>query len=133
MSPVAVVTDTTHYLPRELVDAAGAQQVSLYVNDSAGQHRESEMPDFDAFYARLRDSPEFPTTSHPSLGDSPAVYEPLAAAGNDIVSIHLGGEISGTVGAARQAAAELLSREGPHPRIEVVDSATVCAGLGVAI
>ena len=48
-----------------------------------------------------------PTTSQPSIGDFLAVYEPLVRDGRDIVSIHISGGISGTVEAARQAAAEL--------------------------
>ena len=47
---VAVVTDTTHYLPRELVAATGVHQVSLYVNWRRRQEREVDMPDFNAFY-----------------------------------------------------------------------------------
>src|SRR5688500_18976478 len=110
MAEVAVVTDTTHYLPREMVAAAGISEVSLYVNDGERQQREAGMPTFDAFYERLRSSAGVPTTSQPSIGDFLAVYEPLAAAGRDIVSIHISGGISGTVDSARQAAAELERR-----------------------
>ena len=31
MTPVAVVADSTNYLPRELADKEGIRQVSLYV------------------------------------------------------------------------------------------------------
>jgi DegV family protein with EDD domain len=127
MPGVAVVTDTTHYLPRELADAAGIQQVSLYVNWPEGQEREIDMPSFDAFYDRLRRSAELPTTSQPSIGDFLAVYEPLVAAGTDVVSIHLAGGISGTVESARQAAQEAGGR------IEVIDSETACGGLGLVV
>src|SRR4051794_908095 len=123
MPGVAVVTDTTHYLPRELADAEGVQQVSLYVNWPEGQEREIDMPSFDAFYERLRASADLPTTSQPSIGDFLAVYEPLVAAGTEVISIHLAGGISGTVESARQAA------EQAGGRIEVVDSATACGGV----
>src|SRR5947209_705963 len=106
MPGVAVVTDTTHYLPRELADAQGLHQVSLYVNWPEGAERESDMPSFDPFYERLRSSSELPTTSQPSIGDFLTVYEPLVTAGTDVVSIHLAGGISGTVESARQAAAQ---------------------------
>src|SRR3954451_17479786 len=118
MPGVAVVTDTTHYLPRELADAEGIQQVSLYVNWPEGQEREIDMPSFDAFYDRLRRSADLPTTSQPSIGDFLAVYEPLLAAGLDVVSIHLAGGIWGTVEGARRAAASAGGR------VEVVDSQT---------
>src|SRR5579872_2655877 len=99
MRPVAVVTDSTHYTPRAMVDAAGVREVSLYV---AGR-REVEITDYDAFYTGLRGGGALPTTSQPSIGDFVAAYEPLLEAGSDIVSIHLAGGISGTVGAAAQA------------------------------
>src|SRR4051794_1640637 len=127
MPGVAVVTDTTHYLPRDLADAAGIHQVSLYVNWPEGQEREIDMPSFDAFYDRLRTTADLPTTSQPSIGDFLAVYEPLVAAGTEVVSIHLAGGISGTVESARQAAAEAGGR------VEVVDSETGCGGLGLVV
>jgi DegV family protein with EDD domain len=126
MSGVAVVTDTTHYLPRELVEANDIHEVSLYVNWPDSQERESAMGTFDAFYDRLRGARELPTTSQPSVGDFLAVYEALLDAGQDIVSIHLSGGISGTVESARQAAAQC-----PPGRVQVLDSTTACGGLGL--
>jgi DegV family protein with EDD domain len=58
------------------------------------------------------------------------VYEPLATAGHDIVSVHLAGGISGTVEAARQAAAALGERA-PERRVAVVDSEMACGALGL--
>src|SRR4051812_31981160 len=132
MSEVAVVTDTTHYLPRTLLQEAGVHEVSLYVNEGDRTEREAEMPDFDAFYDRLRSSSALPTTSQPSIGDFLGVYEPLLAAGRDIVSIHLSGAISGTVQSAQQAAGDALERH-PGRRIEVIDSSTTCGGLGAIV
>ncbi len=129
MSPVAVVTDTTHYLPSELTTAAGIHQVSLWVNDGETHVRESDMPDYHAYYERLRRSETMPTTSQPSIGDFLAVYEPLVQQGCDIVSVHLAGGVSGTVESARQAAAEAVGSG--QRRIEVIDSNTAAAGLGV--
>jgi DegV family protein with EDD domain len=129
MPRVAVVTDTTHYLPRDVVRDAGLTEVSLYVREGDTLHRESDMETFDAFYERLRTSAELPTTSQPSIGDFLAVYEPLAQEGHDIVSVHLSGGISGTVESARQAAAE-LERRGVGSRVLVVDSGSACGGLG---
>jgi DegV family protein with EDD domain len=129
MSPVAVVTDTTHYLPADLVAQHGLHLVSLYVRFGDELERESEMPDFQAFYDRLRSTKELPTTSQPSIGDFVEVYEPLLESGHDIVSLHISGGISGTYDSALQAKAQLEER-GHGGRIEVVDSATGCGGLG---
>ena len=128
--PVAVVTDTTHYLPADFVAEYGIHLVSLYVRWGDELERESEMPDFDAFYERLRTAPELPTTSQPSIGDFLAVYEPLLETGDDIVSIHLSAGISGTYDGALQAKAQ-LEEQGHSGRIEVVDSATAAGGMGL--
>jgi DegV family protein with EDD domain len=129
---VAVVTDSTHYLPGELVSANEIHEVSLYVSDGDGQRRESEIGDYRAFYDGLRAMTSLPTTSQPSIGDFLAVYEPLAEAGRDIVSVHLSGGISGTVESARQASAQLLERF-PDRRVEVVDSRLACGALGAVV
>jgi DegV family protein with EDD domain len=128
--PVAVVSDTTGYLPRELVEEAEVRLVSLYVNWEDGSEREADMPNFDAFYTRLRAAEQLPTTSQPSIGDFLEVYEPLIEEGRDIVSIHISGGISGTVDAARQAA-ERVAEKGAADRITVIDSETACGGLGL--
>jgi DegV family protein with EDD domain len=132
MPQVAVVTDTTHYLPAALVTERGVHEVSLYVNDGNGQEREADLSDLDDFYDGLRTAASLPTTSQPSIGDFLAVYEPLIAQGDDIVSVHISGGISGTVEAARQAAAQMVERS-PRARIEIVDSRLACGALGLVV
>jgi len=130
--PVAVATDSTHYLPRELANREGVHQVSLYVGWSGESVRELEMAGFDAFYERLRTDSELPTTSQPSIGDFLAVWEPLLDSGHDVVSIHLAGGISGTCEAARQAH-QLLTERGLGDRVEVLDSESGCGGTGLLV
>jgi DegV family protein with EDD domain len=130
MSQVAVVTDTTHYAPRELLRAHDIREVSLYVNLGDRHERESAMPDFDGFYQQLRELDHLPTTSQPSIGDFLEVYEPLAAEGRDIVSVHIAGGISGTPETARQAATEIAAKF-PGRRVEVIDSRTACGGIAL--
>jgi fatty acid kinase fatty acid binding subunit len=132
MPGVAVATDSTSYVPRALADAEGIHQVSLYVGWGGQRERELEMDGFDAFYERLRRDPDVPTTSQPSIGDFLAAWEPLLDAGQDIVSIHLAGGISGTCEAARQAHG-LLAERGLGERVEVIDSETACGGMGMLL
>ncbi|MFZ2051214.1 MAG: DegV family protein [Solirubrobacteraceae bacterium] len=132
MAPVAIVSDTTHYLPPELVKREGIHQVSLYVGWTGESVRELEMDGFDAFYTRLRTDPATPSTSQPSIGDFLAVWEPLLQDGKDVVSVHLAGGISGTCEAARQAQA-LLTERGLGERVEVIDGETGCGGLGFVV
>jgi DegV family protein with EDD domain len=130
MAAVAIVTDTTHYLPRDLVQENDLHQVSLYVHWQGRDDRELDLPDFNSYYDHLRTASDLPTTSQPSVGDFLAVYEPLVEAGRDIVSIHLAAGMSGTYDSAL-AAKGRLDELGRGGRIEVLDSATACGGFGL--
>ena len=130
MSGVAVVIDSTHYMPREVIERHRLHEVSLYVNWQGEAQRELDITDYDAFYAQLRDARDLPSTSQPSVGDFLAVYEPLLDAGHDILSVHISGEISGTVRAAEQAREALVERGVAPERVAVVDSRTGCAAIG---
>src|SRR3954471_12275944 len=131
MPDVAVVTDTTQYLPADVIERHGIHLVSLYVNWNGRTDREADLGDYDAYYDHLRSAAELPSTSQPSVGDFLAVYEPLVEQGRDILSIHLSGGISGTVQAAEQARTALVERGVDGARIRVVDSQTGCAGHGL--
>ncbi len=134
MSPAVVVTDTTAYLPGELVNRLGLVLVPLYVNfGSERTERESDITDYHAFFEELRGAEELPTTSQPSVGDFVSAYEPLLADGRDVISIHISARLSGTSDSARQAA-EQLEREGKGgERVRVIDSETGAGGLGMLI
>jgi DegV family protein with EDD domain len=130
MDRVVVVSDTCHYLPRELVKGSGIHEVSLYVHRGGRTERESDLRDYDKYYAELGAAVELPTTSQPSIGDFLAVYEPLLDTGLEIVSIHLSGALSGTVRSAEQARDQLGERAG---RVHVLDSETACGGQGLVL
>ena len=132
MPRVAVVSDTTAYFPTEVAEANGIRIVSLYVNfGSERTEREADIADYDVFYDELRSAAKLPTTSQPSVGDFVSVYEPLLSEGQDVVSIHIAGGLSGTPEAARQAK-ETLERDGKGgDRVQVIDSRTAAGGLGL--
>jgi DegV family protein with EDD domain len=132
--PVAVVSDTTCYLPPGLAENEGASLVDLYiVFGSERTVRESEITDYPAFFEELRGAEQLPTTSQPSVGDFVAAYEPPLDRGDDVVSIHISGGLSGTVESARQAA-EQLERDGKGgERVRVIDSKTAAGGLGILV
>jgi fatty acid kinase fatty acid binding subunit len=128
--PVAIVSDTCHYLPEEVIAAHDIHQVSLYVHWPDETLRESDITDYGAFYERLRSARDLPSTSQPSIGDFLEVYEPLLEQGNEIVSIHLAGGMSGTVGSAQQAREQL----GPRAeQVHVIDSESACGGEGLVV
>jgi DegV family protein with EDD domain len=128
MPRIAVVSDTTAYVPRELADQNEIALVSLYVNFGGERtEREADITDYGRFFDELRSSQQLPTTSQPAVGDFIAVYEPLLEQGRDVISIHISGGLSGTVEAARQAA-QALEDKG---RVHVFDSETGAGGIGI--
>lgn len=131
----AVVTDTTAYLPEELIAEHGIHRISLYVTLDGEQKRESEIgaAEYDAFYERLRRSDAGATTSQPSVGDFTELYEPLLADRGEIVSIHISSGISGTYGSALQARQQLIDSGAGGERIQVWDSRTGCGAQGMMV
>ena len=131
MSEVAVVTDSTSYLPDGAAEQNDLIVVPLYVVFGGDRTvPETEITDYDAFFDELRSAETLPTTSQPSVGDFRAAYEPLLAEGREIVSVHISGGLSGTPESARQAK-EALERDGlGGERIQVIDSTTAAGGLG---
>jgi DegV family protein with EDD domain len=129
---VAIVTDSTTYLPAELIDRLGITPVSLYVGWDGELRPEHEYTDLDDFYARLKASPTLPTTSQPSVGDFLAVYRPLVSAGRDVLSLHIAEGLSGTCESAREAA-RTLAEERHTGRVAVQDGQTGAGGLGCLV
>ncbi|HUA12233.1 MAG TPA: DegV family protein [Solirubrobacteraceae bacterium] len=129
---VAVVTDSTSYVPQRLYESLGVRTVSLYVGWDGDLRPECSYCDLPAFYERLRREPEVPRTSQPSIGDFLDVYRPLVEAGTDVASVHLAAGLSGTCESAREAAA-LLAQEGHDARVEVIDAETGAGGLGLVV
>jgi DegV family protein with EDD domain len=126
---VAVVTDSTAYLPAPLVAQFDVEVVPLYVVLAGRSGREGSdvTPDEVARALGVRGGQV--STSRPTPGDFVAAYRGRLAAGADrIVSIHLSGELSGTWDAARLAAAQV----GEH-LVTVLDSRSAAMGSGFAV
>lgn len=126
--PVRLVTDSTADLPAGLVAEHRIKVVPLTVLFGDEALQDGIDIDSDGFFARLANSPELPTSSQPSPAAFRQTYERLASEGaTEILSIHLSGELSGTLASARQGA------EGLDIRVEHIDSglASLALGLGV--
>ncbi len=126
---VAVVTDSTAYLPGELAADLPVVVVPLYVVLTGRSGREG-LDVGPAEVARtLAGRGQQVTTSRPTPGDFVAAYRRCLDAGADrVVSIHLSRELSGTWDAARSAANQV----GEHV-VTVVDSRTAAMGTGFAV
>jgi fatty acid kinase fatty acid binding subunit len=129
---VAVVSDSTTYLPQALIERWQIHQVSLYVGWDGDLKPEHEYRDLDAFYAKLHASPRLPSTSQPSVGDFLSCYRPLLSAGQDVLSIHIAAGLSGTCESAREAA-RILAEEQHPGRVHVLDGQTGAGGLGCLV
>jgi DegV family protein with EDD domain len=118
-----VVTDSTADVPAEWCDRYGIEVVPLRVLFGTESFRDGIDLTSGQFFDRLRQADRLPTTSAPSPGDFATVYERLSRECEGVVSIHISGELSATVEAARLGASSV---EG-FP-VHVVDSGclTVC-------
>lgn len=125
---VAVVTDSTAYLPRELVAAAATPLtiVPLHVVVGSSDRRESDVSPEDLAAALRSFTPV--TTSRPTPQAFLGAYEQLAAEGaTSIVSVHLSADMSGTV-----QSAQLAAGQAPLP-VTVVDARTLGMAMGYAV
>ena len=128
--PLRIVTDSTADLSEQESAALGVTVVPLTVffGDEALLDRVEITP--PEFYDRLRSSKQLPKTSQPSAGRFREAYERLAAEGaTEILSIQISSRLSGTINAARTAAADPPA----GCRITVLDGMTVAGGLGAVV
>jgi DegV family protein with EDD domain len=125
-STVRVVTDSTACLPDDAARAAGVVVVPLRVLAGEEVRREGIDVGPDEV-ARMISAGERLTTSQPPPVDLLDAYRAAAAAGaRAVVSVHLSGELSGTVGAAEHAGQRAMLP------VRVVDTRTVAMALGFA-
>jgi DegV family protein with EDD domain len=121
---VRVVTDSTAFLPAEVVEAARMRVVPLSVTVSGQAGREGLDVTPDDVVRALGERRYTVTTSRPTPADFADVYRELLADGAaGVVSVHLSSRLSGTYESA------LLAAEEFDGRVRVVDSAS--AGIGV--
>ncbi len=129
MTRIALVTDSTAYLPPALVERYQITVVPLYVLFGNESLRDNVDITPLEFYDRLRMVKDtLPTTSQPSAGDFHAVYQRLKADHDAIISLHISGPLSGTVASAQQARALL-----PDFPIHVIDTLSTSMGLGYCV
>lgn len=127
--PVAVVTDSTAYLPPDLIAEYGIEVVPLYVVLAGRSGREGEDIHPDDVARALGSRGQTVSTSRPTPADFVAAFRRCLDGGADhIVSVHLSAELSGTWDAAGLAAAQV----GEH-RVTVLDSRSAAMGCGFAV
>lgn len=127
--PVAVVTDSTAYLPAGVAQQRGIAVVPLEVRLGSRVGREGVDVGTEELCAALADRRVDVQTSRPTPAEFVARYRAALDAGaSEVVSVHLSRELSGTWEAARVAADEVDT-----DRVRVVDSRAAGMGLGFAV
>ncbi|MBM3704324.1 MAG: DegV family protein [Actinobacteria bacterium] len=126
MARVAIVTDSTSYIPADLVRKLGIFVVPLNVQWNNAVYDEAD-PSAVQVLEALRKG-ELATTSRPSPERFAYLYQKLAQEGAmEIVSIHISSSMSGT-----SEAASLAAKDASIP-VHVLDSRTVGMAMGYGV
>jgi len=125
MSNVAIVTDSTAYIPDDLVEQYGitvAPQVLIW-----GEETFQDGVDISPteFYTRLATASIMPTTSQVAVPTFQEIFEKLYRKGKEILVILLSDQLSKSLNSA-----ELARQMVPDAKIELVNSKTVAMELG---
>ena len=128
MNKIAIVTDSTAYIPNDFVKKHNIHVVPLKIHwdDTTLVDGVDITP--DQFYERLEKSSTIPSTSQPSAGDFLQVFKELAPHHDGIVAPLISSGISGTVASAKAALA--MFSEIP---VEIIDTHSTSAGLGLVV
>jgi len=121
---VKIVTDSTVYLPPEVIARHDIRVVPIKVAFGTEVYSEGVDVTNDEFYQRLAKSSTLPTTSQPPASDFIQVYTELARQGHPILSIHISSHLSGTINSVMTAKEAL-----PQAQIEIVDSQSLTMGM----
>jgi DegV family protein with EDD domain len=125
MSNIAIVVDSTAYIPEELVKKYKIHVIPQILN--WGEHSFLDGIDIKPtdFYQRLQVAADIPTTSQPSAGDFFEFLKKVNKKAENILAILISDQLSGTLDSACSAR-EML----PGANIEIVDSMSTSMGLG---
>jgi fatty acid kinase fatty acid binding subunit len=130
MSKVAVVTDSTTYMPPELVkkyNISVAPQVLIWGDQTYKDGVDMESREF---FTRLKTTKVMPTTSQVSVISFQEIFQDLVDKGFDVLALLVSSKLSGTVQSALQAK-DLMSTA--REKVNVVDSQSVAMALGFQV
>lgn len=128
MKKVAIVTDSTAYLPQEIVDELGLTIVPLTLHWDGESYRDGVDIMAEEFYERLAQSETIPTTSQTTVGEFVKIFQSLLDQDYAVLTLPISSGISGTVESAFQAKKEFEGQP-----VEVVDTKLVSMALGFMV
>jgi len=128
MSKVAIVTDSSSYIPQELIEKHQIHVVPLVV--IWGEETYNDGVDIlpEEFYTRLGNTDVMPSTSQPTIPLFKEVFQDLHEQGYEILAVLISDKLSGTISSATQAR-KLL----PEATIEIIDSESIAMALGFQV
>lgn len=100
---IAIVTDSTAYLPEDLRKKHNIHIIPLNVIFGRETFREEIDLTTEQFYEKVSNSEELPSTSQPAIGEFVELFERLKENHDTVISIHLSSKFSGTYDAAKSA------------------------------
>lgn len=127
MSNIAIVTDSTAYIPKDLTDKYNitvAPQVLIW-GEQTFQDGVDIQP--DEFYSRLKTAKVMPTTSQVSVVAMQKIFADLVGKGLDVVGIFISSKLSGTMQSAIQGRDAL---EKGSNKVHLVDSLSTAMAMG---
>ena len=125
---IAIVTDSTCDIPRELVEEYNIHVVPQILIMGDKTWLDGVDIDSPTFYELLRTSPDFPASSQPHVTSFQDLFVELDKEADGIAAILVSDELSGTINSAQVAAANL-----PEIAIEIIDSRAVSLQLGFIV
>lgn len=128
---IRIVTDSTAYLPTNLLKKYDIKVLSLSVSFGDEIYKETEITN-EFFFNKLDNFNGFPKSSQPSLEESLTLYKSILDAGHDLIGVFISSEMSGTYQSARMIAEELRT-DYPDQNIIMLDSKSNCMQLGLAV
>ena len=131
MARVAIVTDSNANVPSRLAERLNIVVLPHSIHLQQGAFQEGKNLTTSQYYQLLQQSHKdfLPTASGPTLEQFVETYARLQRRTDQILSLHMSSFLSNTVETARAARRRLLGR----CTIEVVDSLSVSAGLGLLV
>lgn len=130
MSKIAIVSDSTHYLPQSFIAEHNIKVVPLTLIWGEETFLDGVDIQPSEFYERLAVDPVNPTTSQPGIGDMHAAFKELVDAGYEVFSIFISKPLSGTNNSAVQGREMLGDLK---EKVVVFDSGTISLGTGFQI
>ena len=130
MSKIAIVTDSTAYIPSDLIQKHNltvAPQVLIWGEETFEDGVDIQP---DEFYARLKTSKAMPTTSQVSISKMKSTFEDLVKQGYDVLAIFLSAKLSGTIQSAIQAK-DMMDAAGE--KVTFIDSNSTAMALGFQV